>query len=86
MSFLRNAQNNSVGIGAANVTTLPGYQNPLYNYFGIGGIVPRMKWQVTEPEQFWLNQSLVVIGLPGVNNGTFRAQGLIDTRNAVPTG
>ena len=84
--FIRNSQNDSAGIGANNVTYLATFQNPLYNYFGIGGIIPVKKWNVLQPEQFWYNQSLMVIGLPGVNNGTFRAQGLIDTRNAIPTG
>ena len=80
MSFVRNSQNCCLGVGANNVAYIPDTTNPLYNYFGNGGILPLFRWAINQPEQFWVNPVKRVEGLQGVIGGRMAMLPLTDTR------
>lgn len=77
--FVRQSQIVNSGYGANNIAAEPNYTFPLFNYFG-AGILPNFFWQITQPEQFWVNPVLRVIGNPGIQNGQMIGQPQIDAR------
>lgn len=81
--YVLNKQNESLGYGVKNATYLPEITNPLFNAFGRGGIVPIVVWNVFQTGNLWVNPSLPVIGLPGVQAGQAALQPLLDTRRGV---
>ena len=82
-NYVFNYQNESLGFGAKIATWLPDFVNPLFNAFGRGGIVPIRRWDICEGANLWVNPSLMVIGLPGVQAGQAILQPLLDTRKGV---
>lgn len=80
--FVRNSQNDSMGIGASNVTYFPDAALPLFSLTGRGGIRPERAWQIAQPQQMWYNKTNRLIGMPGVINAQFAFQPLLDYRNA----
>lgn len=81
--FVRNSQNDSMGVGAGNVTFFPNTPLPLFDLTGRGGIRPARQLQITQPQQLWFNKATNLIGLPGVVNSQFAFQPLLDYRNGV---
>lgn len=77
--FRRNSQNDSLGIGAGNVTYFPGQTLPLFNLNG-AGISPARQWQIAQPPQLWYNKTTRLIGMPGILNAQFVGQPLLDYR------
>lgn len=67
------------GIGAGNVSFLPGVTLPLFDFRG-PGVVPTFDWMITQPPQVWQGLNVPTIGLPGVLSGQFTMQRLIDMR------
>lgn len=84
--FIRNSQNDAMGIGASNVTFYPDQPLPLFSLTGRGGIRPERQFQITQPAQFWFNKAVRLEGLQGVVNAQFAFQPLLDTRSAVNGG
>ena len=82
-SYRDNREIESLGYGANPYAWLPGFSNPLFNAFGRMGYVPIMNWQITHGDNKWVNPSLMVIGLPGVQSGQSIMQPLSDTRKGV---
>lgn len=82
-SFRPNVENQSLGYGVKTFAYQPGFSNPLFNFFGRMGYVPIMNWQITQGANLWVNPSLPVIGLPGVQAGQAVGQPLLDTRRGV---
>jgi hypothetical protein len=80
MAFVRRAEITQTGYGANDIAYLPDFTFPLRNIFGIGAILPKFHWQILQPEQYWVNPALRVIGNPGVQNGQMIGQPQIDTR------
>lgn len=78
--FQRQTQIVGSGYGANNISYVPGFSFPLFNYFGRGGILPTFHWNVIQGEQSWVNPVLRVIGNPGIQNGEMVGQPVIDAR------
>lgn len=81
--YRANLEIEALGYGAKPYAYLPDFANPLFNAFGRAGIVPIMNWQITQAGNLWVNPSLPVIGLPGVQAGQAAMQPLLDTRRGV---
>lgn len=84
--FVRNSQNDSLGIGAGNVTYFPGQSLPLFSLTGRGGIRPLYQFNATQPEQLWFNKTNRLEGMQGVVNAQFAFQPLLDQRQGVNGG
>lgn len=84
--FLRNSQNDSLGVGASNVSFIPDTPLPLYDLTGRGGIRPTFNWQIAQPQQFWYNKANRLEGQQGVVNAQFAFQPLLDYRTGVNGG
>lgn len=80
MAFQRQVQNYTLGVGANNVSYIPDFSFPLYNFFGDGGIVTKFKWDMIQGSQYWVNPALKIIGNPGIQNGQGIGQPQLDTR------
>ena len=77
--FKRNGTQARLGVGAGDVSFLPGVTLPLFDYRG-PGLVPTYYWHMTQPPQVWQGLNVPSIGLPGVLSGQFAMQKLIDMR------
>lgn len=65
--------------GAQQYAFLPQLMNPVYTLPGTGTPYA-FRWQVTQPEQLYYNQSQRMDGIAGVVAGQMIRLGLIDTR------
>lgn len=83
MAFFRNSQNDSLGVGANNVSYLMDTTKPLFSYTGAGiipGVLPNFHWNVVQGHASIQDQNSRLSGLPGIVQGQYFGAPLVDTR------